>query len=324
MNSTATADHALSRRRISLTAALLAFAIASAWSFVVSEALFRGDDVTWYHFLVSKTWVSIYFFEPILFLLLSAVSPATFGGYIFWSLTILLGLLLFAFIRMRLPKTDQVILILFFCCSFYGLHFMLNFQRQCLALAFFFIAVGAERRVILSPVLSFLSHHYAIVVHSFWYVRRLSVKAAIALSFAVIPFVYFITVGIQALAGVAAGYEEYGADSFAHLAAKQGINIAFVVLLLITTAATDRHLRSLSAIYLVQCLPTLVWPLYSGFFNRVDYFLFPVLVVLWPRDKTGWRLNIARLAILLYTLASGYWWMKINLGWIVFDRGGAW
>lgn len=316
----------LPRRKVSLIAAFLILVIASAWALIVNEFLFRGDAVTWYHFLISKAWIRSYFYEPVLFLLMSIVAPATFNGYVFWSILIMMGVTLFALVRLRAPKTDQIILILFFCCSFYGLHFILNFQRQCLAIAFFFVAVAARRRVIVSPVLSFLSHHYAIVVHAYWYVRRLSVKSAAIVAVAAIPSIFIILMGIQSLTQVASGYEDYGADSFAHLAAKQVINMVFVGVLLATTTGKrrDRHLRSLSTVYLVQCLPTLVWPLYAGFFNRIDYYLFPVLVVLWPLEKRGWRLHLARLSILVYTLASGYWWMKINFGWIVFDKGGTW
>lgn len=315
----------LPRRRLSLLAVLLVFLVASAWALAVNEYLFRGDAVTWYHLLTTGAWIKSYFYEPLLFVLMAALSPASFNGYVFWSVLILMGVILFALMRMRMRKLDQLILILFFCCSFYGIHFILNFQRQCLALGFFFVAVAAQKRVVASPALSFLSHHYAVIVHSFWYAGRLSMKAAAIVAFAAIPSVYFILICIQSMTTAASAYEDYGADSFFHLAAKQAINIAFVIVLLATTTReSDKHLRSLAVIYLVQCLPTLVWPLYAGFFNRVDYFLFPVLVVFWLLERQGWRLQIARFSIFIYTIASGLWWIRINLGWIVFDKGGTW
>lgn len=318
--------NALRRRRISLLSVLLIVLVASAWSLIVNEFLFRGDAVTWYHILINGSWIKIYFYEPVLFVLMSALSPRSFNSYVFWSVIILMGVILFALVRMRMRKMDQLIVILFFCCSFYGIHFILNFQRQCLAIAFFLVAIAAQKRVVASPTLSLLSHHYAVIVHAFWHVGRLSMKAAAIVAFAAIPSIYFILLAVQNVTSVASGYEDYGVDSFAHLAVKQGINIVFVIILLATTTPKkhDARLRSLSVIYLVQCLPTLAWPFYAGFFNRVDYFLFPLLVALWPLERRGWRLQIARFTIIIYTLASGYWWMRLNFGWIVFDRGGTW
>ncbi|HEY1804603.1 MAG TPA: hypothetical protein VGG45_08980 [Terracidiphilus sp.] len=313
----------LSRPRVGVLAAVAIFATAMLWSRIVNEALYRGDDATWYYLLSAHAWREPYSWQPMLFIIMSWVAPASFKQYIFWSIIILLGIL-YALHRMSFHPVDQLIVVLFFSWSFYGLHFLLNFQRQCLAIVFLLCAMPGGKRGFLWRVFSLASHQYAVIIQVFWVLRRFSVRAALIGTTISIPIIYLIMAHVGLLKDNSAGYAEYGQSSFGHLAIKQAINVVFVAVLWAVGRA-DTKLRALSVTYIVICMPALFWPQYAGLLNRIDYYLLPILIILSLHPDSGPSgRRISRVCIVLYTCVTCAMWMKLNLGWIVFDFGGTW
>ena len=306
------------RRRLSIWAVALGAAVAAAWSAFASLGLLGWDPHYYYGLLEDRTWAQVYPFEQVMFWLVSGFRPSSFASYEFFVIAISLSILLFAFYRLGYSPLDQLILVFFFCSSFYGLHFVLTFQRQFFGLVLFLFAVSGRKRSILARMMSFFSQLFTFSVHIFWELRRLSARAAAAVALLIVPVA-------MVLAGLlpddkAANYGAYGVDNPSHLILKQTLTVGFCLIVLATLEHGENGLRSLTTAYIAFSLPVMLWPFYAGVFARLDYFFFPLIVACWPRYVRANRLFLCRASIIGFTALGFALWMRLNVQCILINN----
>jgi hypothetical protein len=305
-----TLGHA-AKARVSIGALVLIGATAWAWSAVATAGFMGWDPHFYYSLLEDKTWAQTYPFEQSMFWIISAFGPSSFASYEFFAIAISLSILLFAFYRLRYSPLDQLVLIFFFSSSFYGLHFMVAFQRQFFGFVLFLFAVSGVRLSLPARVASLFSQLFTFALHIFWELRRFSPRATAAAVLLIVPIA-------MALAGLlpddkAAHYGGYGEDNPLHLVLKQALTVGFCLIVLATLEHGDNALRSLTTAYVAFSLPVVFWPFYAGVFARLDYFFFPLLVAFWPRHVRDNRRLLSRLCILGFTAIGFVLWIKLNL-----------
>ncbi len=298
------------KKRFSVWALALIAAVATAWSAVASVGLLGWDPHYYYSLMEDRTWAQVYPFEQVMFWLVSAFGPSSFGAYEFFVIAISLSILLFAFYRLGYSPLDQLVLVLFFCSSFYGLHFILTFQRQFFGLVLFLLAVSGQKRSIVARIMSLFCQLFTFSVHIFWELRRLSARATAAVALFILPVA-------MVLAGwlpndKAAHYGSYGLDNPFHLILKQALTVGFCLIVLATVEHGENALRSLTTAYIVFSLPVTVWPFYAGVFARLDYFFLPLIVAFWPRYVRNDRRFLSRLSLLGFTAIGFVLWIKLN------------
>jgi hypothetical protein len=298
------------RRRLSIWAVALVAADATVWSAVASLGLLGWDPHYYYSVVEDRTWAQVYPFEQVMFWLVSIFHPWSFASYEFFAIAISLSILLFAFYRLGYSPLDQFVLVFFFCSSFYGLHFVLTFQRQFFGLVLFLLAVSGQKSFLLARILSLFSQLFTFSVHIFWELRRFSATASAAAVLLIVPIA-------MALAGLlpddkAAHYGGYGEDSPLHLVLKQSLTVGLCLIVLATLEHGDNALRSLTAAYIALSLPVVFWPFYAGVFARLDYFFLPLIVAFWPRYVQANRLILCRVSIIGFTIVGFALWMKLN------------
>lgn len=301
--------------RLSLLALSLIGLVAAAWSTIASSGFLGWDPHYYYSLVQDKTWAQVYPFEQVMFRLVTAFRPSSFPSYEFLAIAISLSVLLVAFWRLGYSRVDQLLLVFFFSCSFYGLHFVLTFQRQFFGLVFFLLAISGKRFSILARILSLGSQLFTFTVHIFWEIRRLPARAATGV---VVLFVPPLVALVRMLfSDTAAHYGGYGVESPLHLVLKQALTVSFCVIVLITLKPGENPLRSLTAAYIALSLPVIVWPFYSGVFARFDYFFLPLLVALWPRYVREDRRSVSRACLIAFTTIGFALFMRLNLQCIV-------
>ncbi len=298
------------KKRFSVWALALIAAVATAWSAVASVGLLGWDPHYYYSLMEDGTWAQVYPFEQVMFWLLSAFGPSSFASYEFFMIASSLSILLFTFYRLGYSPLDQLVLVLFFCSSFYGLHFLLTFQRQFFGLVLFLFAVSSGKRSILARIMSLFCQLFTFSVHIFWELRRLSARATAAVALLILPVA-------MVLAGwlpndKAAHYGSYGVDNPSHLILKQALTVVFCLIVLATVEHGENALRSLAAAYIALSLPVVVWPFYAGVFARLDYFFLPLIVAFWPRYVRNDRRFLCRLSVLGFTAIGFVLWIKLN------------
>jgi len=250
-----------------------------------------------------------------MFWILSVFRPWSFASYEFFVIVVSLSVLLIAFYRMEYSRLDQLLLVLFFCSSFYGLHFILTFQRQFFGIVFFLLAISGQKRSILARVTSLFSHLFTFALHMFWELRRLSARATALVALLILPVA-------MALAGLlpddkAAHYGAYGLENPSHLIIKQALTVGVCIVVLVSLTRGENALRSITTAYVALSLPVVLWPLYAGVFARVDYFCFPLIIALWPRYVRENRRLLCRVSIIGFTAIGFALFMKLNLRCIV-------
>jgi hypothetical protein len=302
----------------SLWAQAAILAITILWSRTVDAVFFSGDAITYFKMLADGSWVNSYRFQPTMFVVLSLLRPHTFADYIFYSDAIPLTIVLYAFYRLNYSRIDQFILIAFFSSSFYGVHFLLDFQRQFYAIAFFILAVSLKRGTFLARIASIGSHAFSFTLHIFWAARKLRPRTAVLLCIPAIPLIYLLT-GILDSEKVA-DYAAFGEIS-SNVLIKQSLNIVYALIVLFTLKKGECDLRTMAYVYLCVCLPSLFWAGYRGAFARVDYYFFPALIAFWPGNIDERRRQISRVVIIVSTILGFYLWIRMNFAWIINGTG---
>lgn len=296
---------------LSVCAIILILLVAAIWAWVGSYGLLSWDAHTYYDQWESKSWGENYKLEPVLFWVTSIVHPSSFASYIFFYIAISLSILLLSLRRMHYAVLDQFITVFFLSCSFYGLHFMVTFQRQFLGLVFFICALSGGPTSILARLASVFSQLFTFTLHVFWWMGRLPVWLAALASCT------FVVVSGGVLNMIvpekAEQYGAVGADAPLHLAIKQSLTILFCIALLATLRKGRSVLRTGTIMYITLSIPAIVWPFYAGVFVRLDYFFFPVLVALAPQYVRSERVVASRLLIVSFCILGFYVWMKSNM-----------
>jgi hypothetical protein len=298
------------KRRLSKSALALVLVVAAAWSAIASLGLLGSDPHYYYSLMEDRTWAQVYPFEQAMFLLVSAFRPSSFASYEFFVIAISLSILLFAFYRGGYSRLDQLVLVFFFCSSFYGLHFVLTFQRQFFGLVLFLLAVSGQKRSILARIMSLFSQMFTFSVHIFWELRRLSARTTAIVALLILPIAMLLA-GLLA-DDRAAHYGGYGVENPFYLLLKQTMTVGFCLIVLATLEHGENALKSLTMAYIVFSLPVILWPFYAGVFVRLDYFFFPLIVALWPRYARANRLVLCRVSIIGFTAIGFALWMKLN------------
>lgn len=299
---------------MSFMAASLILLVAAIWSTVARVGLLGWDPHTYYALLQQRTWTQVYPYEPTLFLVAWAAHPWSFPSYIFMTITIALSILLVAFRRLQYAPIDQMILILFFSCSFYGLHFMVAFQRQFFGIAFFLLTVAGGPGRILARIGSLLAHLFTCCLHIFWFASRLRPLTASLIGLAGIALISFYKNVLTSDPSSKSGsYGSYGEQFAAHLLIKQCLTILIAIVILATIKEGRSRLRSATYTYITLSVPCLFWPFYAGMFARMDYFYLPVIIALWPKYLRDDRRVLCRLMILSFSVIGCYIWIKSNL-----------
>lgn len=301
--------------RYSLWAQAVILLVTALWSHTVSALSFSGDAITYFKMLIDGSWLGPYRFQPTMFLVLSLVRPQTFMAYLFWSGVIPLTLLLVAFYRLNYSRIDQLLLTVFFSCSFYGVHFLLDFQRQFYAIAFFLLAISMKRGSFLVRICSLLSHTFAFAAHLFWTARKFNAALIIWLLISTIPLFYFLATVVDT--DKVAGYAYGGEDSGSNIVIKQSLNIIYTLIIVFTLRTGKSHARTLSYVYIGMCVPCLLWPAYGRLFARFDYYFFPLLIALWPASLNTHRRTVFRLVLIGSTALGFYLWIHMNFAWII-------
>ena len=296
--------------RFSVLAISSILAVATIWSYIATIGLLGWDPHVYYGLLTLKKWSEAYPFEPTLFLIATVAHPWSFPSYIFITITIALSLLLIAFRRLKYSQLDQLILIIFFSCSFYGLHFMVAFQRQFYGIVLFVLALAGGRGGTLARVASLFSHLYTFTLHIFWLVGRLrpSIAAILSVSVVAVGSLYKRSLASD----TAASGLLYGEQNFIHLLLKQFLTISFSIIILLTLEKCGNSLRSIVVSYIALGVPCMLSPSYAGLFSRIDYFFLPVIVALWPRHVRSDRVILYRISLLCFSLIGCYIWIKSN------------
>jgi len=298
------------KAKLSMWASGLILAVATAWSAVATAGFLGWDPHYYYNLLIDRSWADIYPFEQSLFLFAAVAHPWSFASYMFMTITSSLFILLIAFRRLGYSRLDQFILIFFFSCSFYGLHFMVAFQRQFFGIVFFVLATAGGRGSVFARIASIFSHLFTFSLHIFWELGRLSAGMAAIAAFVLVAFVGIFQKAL--LPDNATHYGSYGQDFFLHLLIKQSLTILLSTIVLATIARGKNALRSITASYIALSIPAIVWPYYAGVFSRLDYFFFLMIVILWPRYVRGDRRSLCRLCLVSLTLIGFYVWMHSN------------
>ena len=302
------------RPRISILAVGLILLVAAIWSTVAGMGLLGWDPHAYYSLLQEKTWLDTYPFEPTLFLVATAAHPWSFPSYIFVVITISLSILLIAFWRLKYTPLDQSILILFFSCSFYGLHFMVAFQRQFLGIVLFLLAISAGPGRIPARIGSLFSQLFTVNLHIFWAASRLRPRTASLLGLMLVAVAGFYRNALASDPSSKSGsYGTYGEMFPVHLVIKQCLTILIAILILTTLREGRSRLKSAAYAYITLSAPCLFWPFYAGMFSRMDYFFFPVIIALWPGYLKGDRRGLFRLTIVSFSIIGCYIWIKSNL-----------
>jgi hypothetical protein len=288
--------------------------ITVLWSRTADAIYFSGDAITYFKMLADGSWVDAYRLQPTMFVILSLLKPHTFADYIVYSDVIPLTVLLVAFYRLNYSRIDQFILIVFFSSSFYGVHFLLDFQRQLYAIAFFMLAVSLNRGSFLARIASIGSHAFSFALYIFWAVRKLRPRTAMLLCIPAIPLIYLLA-GILDSEKVAS--YATSADVSSTVLIKQSLNMFYAVIILFTLRKSENDLRTMSCAYLCVCLPSLFWAGYRGAFARVDYYFFPALIAFWPGSVDEKRRQMCRIVIIVSTVMGFYLWIQMNFAWII-------
>lgn len=296
--------------RFSFLAVCSILAVASFWSYIAQIGLLGWDPHVYYGLLTLKKWSEAYPFEPTLFLIATIAHPWSFPSYVFITITIALSLLLIAFRRLKYSPLDQLILIIFFSCSFYGLHFMVAFQRQFYGIVLFVFALRGGRGGTLARIASLFSHLYTFTLHIFWLVGRLRPTIAAILSVSIVAVGSLYKRSLTS--GTAASGLLYGEQNFVHLLLKQFLVISFSLIILFTLKKGGTSLRSIVVSYIALGLPCMLSPSYAGLFSRIDYFFLPVIVAFWPRHVRSNRVILYRISLLCFSLIGCYIWIKSN------------
>jgi hypothetical protein len=304
--------------RYSLWAQVAILAITLLWSRTVDGVLFSGDAIAYFRMLSDGSWIDSYRLQPTMFLVLSIFRPATFQTYIAYSGAIPLTLLLISFYRKGYSRVDQFLLTLFFSCSFYGVHFLLDFQRQFYAIVFFVLATTMKRASLPARMASLLSHSFAFVTQLFWSARRLDIKMALLLCVPAIPLLYFLATLVDPER--VASYSS-GEQAFSSIIIKQLLNIGYTVIIILTLKKGQSSVRTLAYLYIGISLPCLLSVTYGRLFARFDYYFFPLLVAFWPTAlDPKWRV-LFRVVLIGSTVLGFYLWVHMNFSWIINSIG---
>ncbi len=304
------------RSRLSFWALLLIFTVTKSWSYLIREPFSQSDLVRYYQALQDGSWIHKYYFEQTMFWIVSIFHPTTLSTYTLVSSSIPLCILLYSFYRLGYTRTEQFLLILFFTCSFYGVHFVVTFQRQFYALVIFIFAISGKGRSFVARSASLFSHLYALTLHLFWQLRRFQARILLLIAIPTIP------IGFALVHQIAADqFERYsagGEGSAVALALKEGLNLAYTAVIYGTSRRGDSNVRTLAIAFAIFATPCLVSADYAGVFVRFDYFFFPLLIALWPTCLDARHRKLFRATMLLSTVIGFVLWMMLNFKWIVF------
>lgn len=296
--------------RMSILALIAILAVATSWSMVARAGFLSWDPHYYFGILQDKTWPQIYPFEQTMFWIMNLVGPRTFASYMFSIIAISLFILLVAFRRLGYLPIDQFILIWFFSCSYYGLHFMVTFQRQFFGILFLILASAGGRGSLLSRTASLFSHIFTFSLHVFWTLGRLSAPWAVFVSLAAVTMISSFSKAL--LPTNADHYGSYGEGSLGRLLLKQVLTVTFSIIILMTIKAGKSRLKSMTCAYIALSIPVAISPYYAGLFARLDYFFFPMLIACWPGCVREDRILICRLSIGCLTIIGFYLWMTSN------------
>lgn len=304
----------LTEGRFSWWALLWIFLVTKTWSGLINELFSESDSVRYYHFLKDGSWVHQFHFQPMMFWVMALIHPTTFPSYLLISSSIPLLIILYSFYRLHYTKTEQFLLIFFFTCSFYGTHFVVTFQRQFYAFALFMLAISGTRGSWLSRAASLLSHIYAFILHIFWEVGKLRPITAAVVIAIILPV---IMLGARLFDGNAfTTYASAAQTSMSALVIKEGMNLVYTGIVFYTLRRDATAIRSLCTSFAVCAVPSLVSTAYAGVFARVDYYLFPFIIAMWPIGLDPAYKNIFKMTIVLSTIAGFTLWMYLNFTWI--------
>jgi hypothetical protein len=301
--------------RYCLSAQVAIFVVAFLWSRIVDEGFFSGDALTYFKMLGDGTWLDWYKLQPVLFLLLGLFHPQSFASFVFFSAAIPLTVLLYAFYRLNYSPLDQFLLIIFFSCSFYGIHFLLDFQRQFYAVAFFVLALSLKTTSLIARLASLFSHAYAFALHAFWAARRLGAIPAIIACLPVVPLAYWLAKLL--IPEETSLFTGIGETSAVNVIVKQLLNLIYALIVLLTLRPGANDLRSATLIYTGLSVPTFFWMPYRGAFARFDYYFFPALIALWPAHVNPRRRWMFRIVLICSTVLGFYLWVHMNFAWII-------
>jgi hypothetical protein len=201
------------------------------------------------------------------------------------------------------------------------MHFILNFQRQFLALILFIFAISLRRFKLLFRILSLFSQRFSILLQAFWELRRLKPVAAFMLVIVVAPIALMLLIHLEG--DTADNYVSYGQTNFSHLAIFFLMNVALVGIIILTSVK-DNKLNTLGISYIACSALALAWPQFGGAFQRVVYYCIPLFVILWPKHMLPSKVAECRSIIILYTIVTGYMWIRMNFAWIILGIGDRW
>jgi hypothetical protein len=296
--------------RVSVFAVALILIVATVWSLVANAGFLGWDPHFYYSLMENSSWAQTYPFEQTMFLLVALAHPWSFPSYIFFTIAASLSILLTAFRRLGYARVDQAVLILFFSCSFYGLHFMVAFQRQFFGIVFFVLATAGGRGSLFARIASVFSHLFTFSLHIFWQLGRLSAGMAAC---GALGMVFVIAVFQKALLpDNATHYGSYGESFFLHLLTKQLLTVLLATVVLMTIGRGKNALRSITSSYIALSIPAVIWPYYAGVFSRLDYFFFPIIVAFWPRHVRNDRRILCRVLLVTLTFVGFYVWVNSN------------
>lgn len=302
------------RTRYSFWAQVAILVITLLWSRIVNGALFTGDALTYFKMLSDGSWIDSYRLQPTMFVILSLLKPATFQAYVAYSGAIPLTLLLISFYRMTYSRLDQLLLTLFFSCSFYGVHFLLDFQRQFYAIVFFVLATTLKGASFPARLASLLSHAFSFAAQLFWSARKLDIKTAMLLCVPAIPLLYLLASFLDPDKVAQYASAEL---TFSNIVIKQSLNIVYTVIIIFTLRKEHNNVRTLAYLYVCMCLPCFLSLSYGRLFARFDYYFFPLLIVFWPAAlDPKWRV-LFRLVLTGSTVLGFYLWVHMNFAWIL-------
>jgi hypothetical protein len=297
-------------RRLSIWAIMLILAVTKEWSNIINPIFSQTDAVRYYNFLQAGSWYKQYFLEQTMFRVMELVNPHTFAEYLFYSSAIPLFILLYSFYRLKYSKTDQFLLILFFSCSFYGVHFLITFQRQFYAIVLLVYAISSGKKSLIARFASLFSHLYAFVLHLFWEFRRLSTRTIVLITVPLIPIVFIVMEH-----AVSRTFDQYSMGGEARgdvLAVKEGLTLIFAAIILWSLKPGRNLVRSTTIAYVLFCLPALAWNTYAGVFVRLDDYFFPFLIAMWPTCLSDNHRLLFRCTIIASTALGFVLWMLMN------------
>jgi len=313
---------------------LLIIFILSLFSFLlyiftktfISEKLYRGDAIYYYNLILHNKWMNRYALEPLMGVIVKLFLPNDFAHYLVVSNIIPLFIILYSAYIANMSKTGIFILGLFFTISYYGMHYIFNFQRQYYAISFL-IAFVASRRKIIFLLLAQFSHIYAIVPSILLYKAYISRKkqktiliflfiAISVLLYLLLPFIEIKTVQDYAQASNDNPFKFIIRSIF------QLIFIGTIVYFIGGLKRISIPFKLVLVIYITLLCLSII-PVLGAVLVRIDYYIFSIIIFLILVEISNIQLKKIKrysiyMLILIYSFLGFFQWLHSNAQWIFY------